>query len=313
MHGVRGAVELNDGQPRDAPGRQRRRHLAHGRPPGRADDEPRVIVLITPVRTDGAVGIARATSTVGVAGAVRAAGLREPAGQLDETGGGDSGHLLEAMDLRGALAHGHDMRAHSELGLETRLRTARSPGMDQLDAHDPLPSGPGEQARDRRARAAQMAGDDLHGLGLDVVHGGGLEDPLILGGRARARGLGPGRSAGGQPRLGGRARPRGLAIRARLFVPAVMGRARPRGLVPVPPRAREGVDTGRARTHGLVRRRPGPRRPGPGPLRRLRLAHHLPSPRRDVHIRAPVLLIISSIDDPEPGSPSSDECRRMQT
>ena len=35
-----------------------------------------------------------------------------------------------------------------------------------------------------------MVGDDLHGLGLGVVHGGGLEDSPVLGGHALRHGGG---------------------------------------------------------------------------------------------------------------------------
>ena len=130
MHGVGGAVELNDRQTGDAPGRQRRRHLAHGRPPGRADDEPRSAA--GPLRLPAARG-----------------GLRELADELDETGGGDGGDLLETMDLGGPLAHGHDVRPHAEFGPEARLETARPAGTGQFYPHHALTPGPGEQSRDR--------------------------------------------------------------------------------------------------------------------------------------------------------------------
>ena len=102
--------------------------------------------------------------------------------------GGHAGDLLEAVDLRGALTHRDDAGPYPEDLGQVALQGPGPAGLDQADTHHPLGARPGQQPGDGGARDPQVASDHLHGLALDVVHGGrlvGAHEPLTaLGGTA---------------------------------------------------------------------------------------------------------------------------------
>ena len=110
--------------------------------------------------------------------------------------GGDGGDLLEAVDLRGALAHRDDMSADPEDLGHPPLQGAGTPGLDEADPYDTLLAGTRQEPGDGRARHPQVVGDHLHRLALDVVHGGRLVGAQKAAGVGGTRGA-PGRVSSG--------------------------------------------------------------------------------------------------------------------
>ena len=108
---------------------------------------------------------------------------------FDHVRGGDGGDLLEAVDLRGALAHRDDMRADPEDLRHPPLQGAGATGLDQADPYDALLAGTRQEPGDGGAGHSQVVGDHLHRLALDVVHGGrlvGAQEATGVGGTRRA-------------------------------------------------------------------------------------------------------------------------------
>ena len=128
--------------------------------------------------------------------------------------GGDGGDLLEAVDLRGALAHRDNMRADPEDLSHPSLQGAGTPGLDETDPHDTLLAGTRQEPGDGRARHPQVVGDHLHRLALDVVHGGrfvSAQEAAGVGGTGRA----PGRVSRGSASHVFLLAPSGSALRRR--------------------------------------------------------------------------------------------------
>ena len=197
-HRIRGAVELDDSQSRNGPRGQGGADLRHGGAPGDADDDASCVSI--PARSGGLAGrgglVILGTTGLRRTGTSAPALLGQGLDEIDHVRGGDGGDLLEAVDLRGALAHRDDMRANPEDLRHPPLQGAGATGLDQADPHDALLAGTRQEPGDGGAGHSQVVGDHLHRLALDVVHGGrliGAQEAAGVGGTRRA----PGRVSSG--------------------------------------------------------------------------------------------------------------------